>query len=79
MMPINHQDHLPSCLPISHHSYQSIFPVQSSILQIPSLYVVGFFGLSISDVVVKLLALALTNLVLDLSNLVTNLAKLSLG
>ena len=32
-----------------------------------------------NDNIVKLLALALTNLVLDLSNLVTNLAKLSLG
>ena len=30
-------------------------------------------------VIVKLLALALTNLVLDLANLVTNLAKPSLG
>ena len=30
-------------------------------------------------IIVKLLALALTNLVLDLANLVTNLAKQSLG
>ena len=32
-----------------------------------------------SVTIVKLLALALTNLVLDLANLVTNLAKPSLG
>ena len=44
------------------------------------IYCIHFNNLNeINSIFVKLLALALTNLVLDLPNLVTNLSKPSLG